>query len=79
MIILGSRSGSKRNNTPETLEKLSKIEEEVDHKVDEILKRRATYVRVLPLYWGTKKRLLKEEYGIDWLTPAEYNPGVRFD
>lgn len=31
------------------------------------------------LYWRTKKRILKEEFGIEWKTPAEMNPGVMFD
>ena len=30
-------------------------------------------------WWSAKKRLLKEKYGIDWLTPSECNPNVRFD
>jgi hypothetical protein len=30
-------------------------------------------------YWPTKKRILKEKYGIDWRTPAEMNPNVAFD
>ena len=29
--------------------------------------------------WRYKKRILKEKYGIDWLTPAERNPNIRFD
>lgn len=29
--------------------------------------------------WGIKKRILKEEYGIDWLTPDEQFPDVDFD
>ncbi len=31
------------------------------------------------LYWRTKKRILKEEFGIDWKAPAEMNPSVMFD
>ena len=30
-------------------------------------------------YWAAKKRILKEEYGIDWKSPSELNPGVLFD
>ena len=28
--------------------------------------------------WDYEKKLLKERYGIDWFTPAEENPNVRF-
>lgn len=31
------------------------------------------------LYWMEKKRILKEEYGIDWRSPAELNPSACFD
>lgn len=31
------------------------------------------------LFWQTKKRILKEKFNIDWLTPAEKNPDIRFD
>lgn len=30
-------------------------------------------------YWHTKKRILKECYGMDWNSPATMNPGVMFD
>jgi hypothetical protein len=31
------------------------------------------------LEWELKKKLLKERYNIDWKTPAELNPQIRFD
>ena len=29
--------------------------------------------------WARKKQLLKDKYDINWLSPAELNPGVTFD
>jgi Zn-dependent protease with chaperone function len=29
--------------------------------------------------WRRKKEILKEEFGIDWYSTAEMNPGARFD
>lgn len=29
--------------------------------------------------WNRKKEILKEEFGIDWYSPREMNPGARFD
>lgn len=37
------------------------------------------YLGFCHLYWATKKRILKERYGIDWKSPAELNPCVNFD
>ena len=31
------------------------------------------------LYWGAKKQILKEKYGIEWRSPAKLNAGVYFD
>lgn len=30
------------------------------------------------LYWTTKKDVLKKHFGIEWKTPAEMNPNIRF-
>lgn len=29
-------------------------------------------------YWNTKKRILKDKFGIDWKSPADMNPEIRF-
>lgn len=31
------------------------------------------------IYWYTKKKILKERYGIDWKSPTEIDPKMRFD
>lgn len=31
------------------------------------------------LRWKIEKRILKERYGIDWKSPADKNPGMKFD
>ena len=59
------------------LQRLLDIEEEVNNKVDEILKNKSKGMSGFlgnaryRLFWEEKKRILKEEYGIDWLTPKE--------
>ena len=59
------------------LQRLLDIEEEVNNKVDEILKNKSKGVSgflgnaLYRLFWEEKKRILKEEHGIDWLTPKE--------
>jgi hypothetical protein len=30
-------------------------------------------------FWAAKKRILREEYGIDWKSPAEEYPTIFFD
>ena len=31
------------------------------------------------LYWSVKREILKEDYGIEWRSPAALNPHIRFD
>lgn len=31
------------------------------------------------MYWNMKKKVLKENFNIDWHTPEELNPDVIFD
>ena len=31
------------------------------------------------MLWGTKRRILKEKYNIEWKSPAEMDPDVCFD
>ena len=52
---------------------------EIEKLTDELL--RASVNPDVPfcaLYWNTKKNVLKKKFGIEWKTPAEMNPNVRF-
>jgi hypothetical protein len=31
------------------------------------------------VFWRTKKRILKQKYGVDWKDPSELNPHAIFD
>lgn len=33
----------------------------------------------LHVFWGCKKNILKEKYNIDWRTPVELNPHIKFN
>ena len=54
------------------------IEEEVNRLVKEKIGE-GGYMGYCFIYWGTKKQILKEKYGIDWRSPSELNPTVLFD
>ncbi len=55
------------------------IREELEAELQEKLKNFPHGIGFCHVYWGMKKRLLKEKYGIDWKSPAELNPTVMFD
>lgn len=66
-------------NSEETLRKIAEIEDDVTKKVDEILKNEKRQLGFCHIYWSTKKRILLEDYGIEWITPSESNPDIMFD
>lgn len=66
-------------NTQATLQKISDIEDELEKRIDEILKDRHRGLGFCHIYWATKKKILLEDYGIVWYSPAECNPNVMYD
>lgn len=62
----------------EDTEEFKRIADEVDKKVVEIVGPNLGdgYCH---LFWAEKKQILKEEYGIDWKSPAEMNMNITFD
>jgi hypothetical protein len=52
-----------------------------EHETDELLKEhpQRSHFGFCHLYWGTKKSILKNRYGITWRTPVEMNPKIKFD
>ncbi len=66
-------------NTKKTLRKIATIEKELNRKIDEILKDERKLRGFCHLYWDTKKKILLEDYGITWYSPAECNPDIIYD
>lgn len=66
-----------------------KLEKEVEAELEEFieyLESKGRHVRRYQIgnglcftYWNIKKRILKEKYNIEWHSPPELNPRVRFD
>ena len=58
--------------------KYKKVVKQVEQKVIQEIGE-GGYLGYCHEFWKTKQSILKEEYDIDWKTPAELNPGVMFD
>ena len=56
-----------------------KIFSAVGERVEELLKDRPKRLGLCHLHWTTRKRILAEEYGIEWFTPQQLHPGCIFD
>lgn len=68
-----------RINSQETLRKIANIEDELENKIEETLKEKRKSLGYCHQYWSAKKKILLEDYGIVWYSPAECNPGVLYD
>lgn len=52
---------------------------DVEKRTDELLSKKTDQsIPYCALYWNTKKQVLKEQFHIEWHTPAEMNPNIRF-
>jgi len=62
----------------EKTSKYKKIVKEVEEKVVAEIGE-GGYLGYCHRFWEAKQRILKEEYNMDWKTPAQLNPNVLFD
>ena len=68
---------------PEQWEQYCEIEDEVDKRATEMARKDLGDVYgsmgTCHYFWDCKKKILKEEYNIDWKSPAELHPNIHFD
>ena len=70
------------SDSVELTEKYLEIEPELEAKIKkEMIKRYDRYpiLGSCHYYWDIKKRILNQDYGIEWESPAKLNPDVFFD
>lgn len=61
-------------NDPKYEDILRLVDEEVKAKLGE-----PGFMGYCHGYWGLKKQILLDRYGIDWKSPAELNPNAEYD
>lgn len=73
-----SADGAHKHDPQEDDPRLKKTFQEAERKVERELVRTPRTVGFIHIYWSTKKRILKKDYGIDWKTPEELNPHISY-
>ena len=68
-----------KNDPVEYTDKYLNILIELETKIAEELKDVPQGMGYCFEYWEVKQRILEEDYGIDWVSPAVLNPDTRFD
>lgn len=79
-VETGTKTGIKRDPV-ESDPRYKSIFKNIDAEVEQTLQdhpQRGS-MGFVHLVWDTKKRILKQKYNIDWLSPAEMNPHILFD
>ena len=75
----------KEDNSDEVKKYLKEMEPEVDEMLIKQGLLKIENDKKIPVFgsiqvrWKIEKQLLKERYNIDWLTPAERNPHIKYD
>ena len=77
--IDSKEDGSIRNDPVEHTEKYQKILIGLEAKIEEELRGEPMGDGFCYQYWNTKKKILKEDYGIRWDSPSALNPETMFD
>ena len=78
-IIIDPRIGHLRCDPVEYTFRWEDIYYEMERRLDERFANAPRHMGFCFRYWNAKRELLKEEYGIDWKSPARMNPRVKFD
>ena len=60
---------------PEMAETFARANADTDAELEGVVRRMGFCHRL----WRTKQQILKTKYNIDWLSPGDMNPTVRFD
>lgn len=72
-------TGCLRKDPVESSDEWKKIADSLERDLDKIFKGEKRHMGFCFRYWSVKKEILRKKYGIEWHSPAEMNPTVRFD
>lgn len=78
-IMRNPKIGHLRRDPVEYTRRWEDIYYDVEDKIDERFMNAPRQRGLCFRIWNAKRELLKEEYGIEWKSPAQMNPRVRFD
>lgn len=74
-----ARNGHLRHDPVEWTAAYESVIDEAERKIESCLEDHPRGMGFCFEYWSTKARVLREDYGIAWRSPAQMNPGVIFD
>lgn len=78
-IILHPQLGHLRQDPVEFTYRWEDIYYKVQHRLDDRFANAPRHMGFCFKFWNAKRELLKNEYGIDWKSPSQMNPRVKFD
>ena len=77
--VVKEASGQVSTDPIENTDAFLDVRYEVEEITDEIISKETSFdAPYCVLYWNTKKAVLKDRFDIEWNSPAEMNPNIRF-
>ena len=70
---------SERHDPIEDDPRFQNVLARADREAEEALAKEPRELGFCRIFWATKKRILRERFGIDWKSPAEMNPHIIYD
>lgn len=78
-IIVHPCLGHLRQDPVEFTHRWEEVYYDVEDELERLFADHRRHMGFCFRYWSAKKKLLKDEYGIEWRSPSEMNPRVMFD
>ena len=78
-IIIRPEIGHLKRDPVEYTRRWEEIYYDLEERLDQRFANAPRHMGFCFRYWSAKRELLEEEYGIEWKSPSQMNPGVRFD
>lgn len=78
-LLIGQSEDRLFHDPLEDLPELADVFTAAETEIEAALEGRARGLGFCNTHWRVRKQILRDNYGIDWLSPRDMNPSVRFD
>ena len=78
-LLIGQADNTLYHDPIEDLPELADAFAAAETEIEAALKGKARGLGFCNTYWRVRKQILRDKYGIDWFSPRQMNPSVRFD
>ena len=78
-MLIGQSENTLFHDPIEDLPEMADVFAAVEPEIEAALEGKARGLGYCHLHWRVKKRILRDNHGVDWLSPSDMNPSKAFD